>query len=43
MGVSSTAGDSEIKKAYKKLAIAHHPDKFAHQGRFGPEKCGRKV
>lgn len=32
LGVSATASDSEVKKAYRKQMNKHHPDKLASQG-----------
>lgn len=34
LGVSKSAGVDEIKKAFKKLAIKHHPDKGGDQEKF---------
>lgn len=31
LGVAKTANDDEIKKAYRKRALAHHPDRFPNE------------
>jgi len=32
LGISPTATNDEIKKAYRRLAVMHHPDKYTHLG-----------
>ncbi|KAK8222107.1 hypothetical protein M8818_000277 [Zalaria obscura] len=42
LGVSRDADEREIKRAYRKLTIQHHPDKAAQQG-VNPEEAQKKM
>lgn len=42
LDVDLTATETEIKKAYKKLAIIHHPDKVAHLGESMQQAAAEK-
>ena len=40
--LSADASDAEVKKAYRRLAMMHHPDKVAGQGEIAEAAATRK-
>jgi DnaJ homolog subfamily C member 3 len=42
LGISTTASETEIKKAYRKLTKQYHPDKAPAQG-ISPEEAAKKM
>src|SRR5712671_5618124 len=42
LGIQSTASEDDIKKAYRKLALIHHPDKHASSTEDAKQAASRK-
>ncbi len=42
LGLTPEASDAEIKRAYRQLAAAHHPDRVSHLGRGAVEQATRR-
>ncbi|MFL5320232.1 MAG: TerB family tellurite resistance protein [Myxococcaceae bacterium] len=42
LGVSAEASDDELKRAYKRLAALHHPDRVAHLGPGAVSRAARR-
>lgn len=41
--IPSTATDDEVRKAYKTMAVKHHPDKVAHMGEMAQQTATEKI
>ncbi|MBN1208138.1 MAG: TerB family tellurite resistance protein [Myxococcaceae bacterium] len=42
LGLGPEASDAEVKRAYRQLAAAHHPDRVSHLGRGAVEQATRR-
>lgn len=43
LGVARDATTAEIRKAYRKLALSHHPDKVPEEGRVEAESKFKEI
>ena len=43
LGINPNATDEEVRKAYRKMVIQHHPDKVAHLGDDVKEAATKKL
>ena len=42
LGIPASATDDELKKAYRRMALKHHPDKVAHLGQAAVQSATRQ-
>jgi DnaJ like chaperone protein len=42
LGLAPGASDAEVKRAYRQLAAAHHPDRVSHLGPGAVEQATRR-
>ena len=43
LGLTPNATDDEVRKAYKKMVLQHHPDRVAHLGEEAKNAATKKM